>query len=373
MQITTGKIPSAQKVLLYGVEGIGKSTLAASFADPLFIDVEGSTKHMDVRGYRGDSAPQSWTMLLEQIRSVICNPSTCRTLVIDTADWAEALCISHVCAVHQWDGIEDPGYGKGYTYLEEEFGKLLNHLSECVERGINVIITAHSQVKQFKAPDESTPYDRWELKLQKKTAAMVREWSDAVIFANYETFAVTDSKTKKTTGQGGKRTLYATHRPAWDAKNRHGLPDKMQFEDGKGQPIMPPELLAAVPAIEIAVSAPPAPTAQEAPAPPTGKVLEQVVADATGGEIVNPLPETQPVQPTLPEEPKHLKSLRQLMDKDGVSEDELRSVVAAKGYFPIGTEVDKYPTDFVEGALIAAWPMVIEAINAAKLADAPLA
>ena len=65
MNIIRGKIPSAQKVVIYGPEGIGKTSFAACFPDPLFIDTEGGTKHIDVARL---PAPTSWTMLLEQVQ-----------------------------------------------------------------------------------------------------------------------------------------------------------------------------------------------------------------------------------------------------------------------------------------------------------------
>lgn len=123
MEITRGKIASAQKIVIYGPEGIGKSTFASQFPDPVFIDTEGSTKHMDVARF---PKPSSWTMLLEEVKQVRDCPSCCKTLVIDTADWAEQLCINHVCGKAKKSGIEDFGYGKGYIYVAEEFGKLLN-------------------------------------------------------------------------------------------------------------------------------------------------------------------------------------------------------------------------------------------------------
>ena len=110
MNITRGKIQSAKKVVIYGAEGIGKSTFAAQFPDPLFIDTEGSTKELDVARF---DKPSSWAMLLSQIDHVIAN-KPCKTLVIDTIDWAEALCIESVCAAHGKKGIEDFGYGNGY-------------------------------------------------------------------------------------------------------------------------------------------------------------------------------------------------------------------------------------------------------------------
>jgi hypothetical protein len=151
---------------VYGPEGIGKSTFAAQFPDPLFIDTEGSTKNMDVARL---PKPSSWTMLKEQIIWVRANPGLCQTLVIDTADWAEQLCMDSICTTADKAGIEDFGYGKGYVYLAEEFGRLLNTLEDLVEKGINIVITAHAQMRKFEQPDEMGQYDRWELKLQKKT------------------------------------------------------------------------------------------------------------------------------------------------------------------------------------------------------------
>ncbi|NCC77024.1 MAG: ATP-binding protein, partial [Clostridia bacterium] len=143
MQIVKGKVAVAQKTVVYGPEGIGKSTFASKFPSPLFIDTEGSTVHMDVtRTVR----PSSWTMLMEQVKEIRNTHKICGTLVIDTADWAEMLCIDHICAKQNIKGIEDLGYGKGYTYLEEEFGRLLNLLQEVVNVGINVVLTAHAQM-----------------------------------------------------------------------------------------------------------------------------------------------------------------------------------------------------------------------------------
>ncbi|MBR0283530.1 MAG: AAA family ATPase, partial [Oscillibacter sp.] len=49
LNITSGVVRRAQKVVIYGPEGIGKSTLASKFPNPLFIDTENGTQHMDVR------------------------------------------------------------------------------------------------------------------------------------------------------------------------------------------------------------------------------------------------------------------------------------------------------------------------------------
>jgi len=354
MNITTGKIAGAQKVLVYGPEGIGKSTFAAQFPDPLFIDTEGSTRHMNVKGFRGENAPSSWAMLLQQVAWVKANRGVCQTLVIDTADWAEHLAIEGLLAKHQVSGIEDigGGYGKGYTWLAEEFGRLLNLLTDITDAGIHVVLTAHSQVKRFEPPDESTPYDRYELKLGKKTSPLAKEWADMVLFANYKTFAVRDAKTKKVTAEGGKRVMYATHAPAWDAKNRHELADELPFEFAAiaeaiaFEPVLRNQAGAPISAHEEVPVAPPvaAPAASD-PAPTVESVAADLVGDAA--------PER------LSDVPPHLTKLYDLIRGSKVTISDVQEAVAFKGYYPKGTPVEKYDAGFVEGALVAAWPSVL--------------
>lgn len=139
--ITSGTIAAPVKTVLYGPEGIGKSTFAAQFPAPVFIDTEGGTKRLNVARL---PAPTSWAMLLDEVAEVSRGNVPCGTLVIDTADWAERLCIDAVCARAKVKGIEDFGYGKGYTYAKEEFGKLLDALEEVLNTGHNVVVLAHS-------------------------------------------------------------------------------------------------------------------------------------------------------------------------------------------------------------------------------------
>lgn len=225
LNITKGKIDRAQKVVIYGPEGIGKTTLAAAFPDPLIIDTEGGTAHMDVR--RIDK-PESWEELLSIIKEVAATPDICKTLVIDTADWAEQLVTNYLCTKYKQSSIESFGYGKGYTYLAEEFAKLLSACDQIIAAGIHVVITAHAKMRKFEQPDEMGAYDRWELKVSKQVAPLLKEWADFLFFCNYQTFVVT-TETNTAKAQGGKRVIYTTHHPAWDAKTREPLPEVLDL------------------------------------------------------------------------------------------------------------------------------------------------
>lgn len=242
-QITNGKIAKPQKIVLYGVEGIGKSTLASQFPSPLFIDVEGGTSHIDVSRL---PSPNSWAMLLEEVSWIRDFPYECGgTLVIDTLDWVQHLCTAYICGKDGKKSIEDFAYGSGYTKVYEEFGKFLNLLTDVRDRGLNVLCLAHAAIERIEQPGEIGVYDHWGLKLQtgKKTsiASMVKEWADAVLFCNYKTnITVTDDKTKKATAQGGHiRKIYASHSAAYDAKNRWGMADEVPMDWSQLTPYIP--------------------------------------------------------------------------------------------------------------------------------------
>ena len=352
MEISRGKIGGAQKVVLYGPEGIGKSTFAAQLPQPLFIDTEGGTRHLDVQ--RFVERPSSWTLLLEQVRYVQSHPDLCRTLVIDTADWAEALCVKHICDKAQLGGLEDFGYGKGYVYLQEEFARLLQLLTDLAEgRGVNVLLTAHAAMRKFEQPQEMGAYDRWELKLSKKVAPLVKEWADLLLFANYEVIVLTDTnKHKKATG--GERVMYATHHPCWDAKNRHGLPDKLPFAYAAVAQIFAGAQAVQTPAKTAAEQQPAA--AQE-----TVKTEAAPPAKAAYGETpISELPVTEGNPASLVEASRALAAL---MFEYNVTEAELQRVVADRGYFPADTPVLNYGEDFINGKLVACWPQVFRLIE----------
>ena len=345
LKIHTGKAGGALKVVVYGPEGIGKTTLAAHFPRPVFIDTEGSTRHMDVSR---TERPSSWTMLMEQVRCIRDDPGVCATLVIDTADWAEQLCMSSICAGRKLSGIEDMGYGKGYVYLAEEFGRLLDLLGEVVSRGVHVVLTAHAMMRKFEQPDEMGAYDRWELKLQKKTAALVKEWSDLLLFANYKTLVVaSDDKGKKHKAQGGRRVMYTSHHPCWDAKDRLGLPEELPLDFTA----LAPYIGCTAPAAPAApaASAPP-PTPAPAPAPAPGPAAADMPAAPS---------------PSRKDDMAVPQVLVPLLESAHVTEEEVREVIAQRqGVFPMGTTWKVMEeSGFVEGWVLPFWDKIVETIE----------
>lgn len=226
LSIRKGPQKRAYRTIIYGPEGIGKSTLASKFPNAVFIDYEHGTDTMDVARFETPSSFEETIHLLNSI----AQEDICKTVILDTADKLEQIITKYVCESKGLKSIEDAGYGKGYTYLLESWIELLKVLDKVIESGKNVVLVAHAQMRKFEQPDEMGAYDRWELKLSKKTAPIIKEWADMLLFCNYKTTVTEDPKTKSKKAVGGKRVMYATHSPVYDAKNRFGLPDSMEMD-----------------------------------------------------------------------------------------------------------------------------------------------
>lgn len=330
MQITRGKINRPQRVAIYGPEGIGKSTVASLFPNPVFVDVEQGTSQLNVAR---TPVPSSFTMLQQIVANLTQDVQGHNTFVLDTADAAERLGIIHICSQHNMSslgGQED--YGRSYNLLGELWAKFLDSLTNLsMKQGVHIVLLAHAQMRKFELPEEAGKFDRWEMKLERKTSALMKEWPDMLLFANYKTLVVEVKKTKK--AQGGERVLYTSHHPCWDAKNRHSLPDEIP--------------LAFEPLAHIFTNNMPSPQTQQAITPPTSKPSEQQPKPQEDSH--GTIPESKP---TIPE------SLIQLMESSGVTEKEIRSAVHYCGYYPMETPITNYASEFIEGKLVASWEAV---------------
>lgn len=223
IQIERGISRGAVRCVLYGTEGIGKSTLAAQFPTPLILDTEDGTRQIDCARVR---CPD-WLTLHGALVDLGGDPQGFETVVIDSVDWAERLMLDVMLRKDQKASVEDYGFGKGFVKLAERFGKLLSLLDGIVRGGVNVVLVGHSVVKRTTPPDMDEGFDRYELKLSKQVSPLVKEWADLLLFANYRTTLV-EGQDGRTRAKGGKeRVVYAERCAAWDAKNRFGLPAAM--------------------------------------------------------------------------------------------------------------------------------------------------
>ena len=222
--VRRGVRPAADRVLLVGTEGVGKSTFAADAPSPIFLAAEDGIRHLDVASF---PEPTSFADVMDAIRTLQTEPHEFQTLVIDTIDWVEPLVFEAVCQQNGWTTIEDPGYGKGFTVALVEWRKLLAALDRLrTERGMEIILLAHATIRTFSNPAGSN-FDRYEMKLQRSAAALVKEWTDANLFAIHEDFIQDPKERKSKVISTGRRVMHTERTSAWDAKNRHALPPEL--------------------------------------------------------------------------------------------------------------------------------------------------
>lgn len=237
MALTLGSLqrsgaPKPPRILIHGVEGIGKTTWAAAAPKPVFIWCEEGAGSLEVDGF---PLAKTFDEVLDAIECLLSEQHDFQTVVVDSVDWLERMVWKYTCDVNGWDSIEKPDYGKGYVAamdVWQEYLAGMNALRE--ERNMTVIQIAHTAIRPFHSP-ESEPYDRYEIKLHKRASEIMRELSDVVLFANYQISTINKEgsvkrKTARAVGGGDARQLHCNAKPAFLAKNRYGLPDSIPLK-----------------------------------------------------------------------------------------------------------------------------------------------
>jgi hypothetical protein len=215
----------APRVMVYGVEGVGKTTFAAGAPNPIVIQTEDGLGSLEVAHF---PLVTSTDQVREAIGTLFNEEHDFGTVVVDSLDWLENIIWAEIEKKHD---AKELAYGKGAIIAAEIWRELLGGFNALRnEKGMAIVLIAHSTIKRFDSP-ETEPYDRYQPKLQDRSSALVREWCDAVMFANYRTIVKkSDVGFKKEVARGistGERLLYTSERPAFMAKNRYSLPDSI--------------------------------------------------------------------------------------------------------------------------------------------------
>lgn len=227
-KITKGRIDQPWREMMVGTEGVGKTTYAATCPAPLFLACEDGTGQLDVARV----AVETYSDVTDAIADLTRDAQGFQTIVLDTVDALEGLIVDHLCRAKGWGNIEDAGYGKGYVAVAQEWRTLLAQV-EAMQRAarVNVLSLGHVHVKKYSPPD-SEPYDRFDLKLAEKSAALLREWHEAVFFARHEiVVSQVKGESKRRGYSTGDRVIHTVETAAYRAKNRYGLPETMRLTD----------------------------------------------------------------------------------------------------------------------------------------------
>ena len=225
--IKKGRESQPPRIMIYGSEGVGKSTFAAYAPNPVFVQTEDGLSEIDCSKF---PLAKSFDEVVLQLQAVRDEEHEFGTVVIDSLDWLERLVWDRVCADYGVKSIEkaDGGYGKGYVLALSYWRQIISILNEIrTRRGLAVVLIAHAAVERFEDPEHAA-YDRYTPRLHKKACSLVCEWVDAVLFATRRMRV--DSTTGKAApvgADGGERVIRTNGSPACIAKNRFGLPTEI--------------------------------------------------------------------------------------------------------------------------------------------------
>lgn len=228
-QVTEGKVQEPIFALIYGVPGIGKSTLVSEAPFPLFMGDSKESSHLKVARL---PEPKTFSELKDQIKELIASKVLrFKTLAVDNLGWIEPLIYSEVCKENNKPTLESIGYGKGYKEAVTKHIELVSLLSD-LRKKMDIVIIGHSKVKTFQDPLAVSGYDRYQLSIHEEAANVWYRSVDAILFMNYEVLKISEDD-KRAQG-AGVRMMYSQERPQFQAKNRYGLPYRMVIPQGEG-------------------------------------------------------------------------------------------------------------------------------------------
>lgn len=220
MNIKRGIIKACSRVLIYGVQGVGKSTLASQIPDAIFFDTEGGTRQLDVARQEVSSWGDVRAGFSELIKA---EKPEFRNVIVDTISVGEALMCKEMLKQEGKKSIHDYPYGKGYGRLVERFSKFLDGCDTLVTKGCNVVLIGHASLERLHDP-EIGDTDHWAPDLDKRIVPLISRRVDAMLFLKYKTTAVQfEGDSKKRAVGGTERVLGCSHTAAYDAKCRFDL------------------------------------------------------------------------------------------------------------------------------------------------------
>ncbi len=223
--ISNEKRSRAPRILLYGIEKIGKSTFAAGSDKPIFISMK-KEEGIDELAVGKFPVCEKFSDVIEALTTICCDKHDYRTVVIDSGSTLERLIYKEVCIKGGKSSIEDFGYAKGYTYSLDYWSQIIDALDYLRnEKNMTSIIISHAKIKRFDDPMGAS-YDQYQSDMNQQAWSMIAKWVDCILFAGTKTVTRKEDvgfgveKNKAIDLYNGQRFLYTGKNPAYIAGGR---------------------------------------------------------------------------------------------------------------------------------------------------------
>lgn len=210
------------RIILLGVEKIGKSTFAAGSDSPIILPIKGE-EGVDALSVPKTPVCNTFEDVDGWLNAIGAGDEEHGMVVIDSASALEPLIWAKTCQDNNnADSIEkvNGGYGKGYVEALKYWRRLTELLDKFrTYRGMGSIIIGHVKVKRFDDPAGDS-YDTYSFDLNDKAANLLYRWADVILFANTkvvvrkEDVGFNKEHKRGIDITGGARFLYTQKRPA---------------------------------------------------------------------------------------------------------------------------------------------------------------
>ena len=240
-QVNSGTHQEGVRIVIAGMEKMGKTTLSSLAPEPLLIPLEIGYSGITINKTPMLNSFQDVEDLLKEVKQQAqCGTFPYKSLIFDSATALERMIHTQILEMDPSHGSNNKkavtmesalgGYGKAYTFANELFGRFLKACDElAVYAGINIIMTCHVFAAKLIDPN-SGEYDSWDLLLHspknQKTYGkreMITQWADIIGFL-FEPMYVTKGEniTKGMSANQG-RVLGLSRTPSYVAGNRFGV------------------------------------------------------------------------------------------------------------------------------------------------------
>jgi hypothetical protein len=217
------------RVLIHGSEGVGKTSLAAKFPAPVFVQTEdGCPSALSISTF---GFLEKFDQVRDALSALASERHDYKTLVLDGLDALEAMIWRDVCTTQGWASIETPGYGKGYVVVDRWWLDVLAAIDFLRrEHGMTTVLLAHSSIERIDDP-RAASYTSYQLRLHKRARGLIQDNMDVIGFMapdlNIQSEDAGFGKKRTRADGGSTRWVHFEARPSFVAKNRYNLPAKL--------------------------------------------------------------------------------------------------------------------------------------------------